>query len=100
MRYIILFLAIILSIKTFGQSDCYKITGLKDPANIVFNKEKIIMFQDKYSNDRGKVLVKVYFIGEPLIKIQRIKSQIRNELITHLITHSFLLSSHALFLQK
>lgn len=83
MKYIILMLMILFSIETFGQSDCYKITGIKDPTNIVFEKEKMIVLDNKYSEDRGKILIKVYFIGEPLIKIQKIKSEKTKEFIAY-----------------
>lgn|SRR5690606_2493600 len=57
---------------------------LKDRSNnIVFKKEKVITLQNMIYEDYGDVLVKVYFLGDTVLKIESIKSNLNNNFIDY-----------------
>ena len=57
---------------------------LKDRTNnIVFKKDKVITLQKVIYEDYGDVLVKAYFLGDTVLKIESIKSNLNNKFIDY-----------------
>ena len=80
MNRLFLLFAFLISSNIFSQEDCFKIERI-DFSKIIFQKEKVILLENQNTGDYGDVLVKVYYFGEPIIKIESIKSDFYNEFI-------------------
>jgi len=66
----------------YSQNECYRIDKL-DFSKIIFEKEKVIFLENQNVADFGNILVKVYFLGETVLKIKSIKSGFYNKFIDY-----------------
>ncbi|MDR0195383.1 MAG: hypothetical protein LBI73_09690 [Myroides sp.] len=75
MRNVFAILIFIMALNSYGQNTMYEISSIKDPDSVTFDKEKEITINSNIYDDFGNVLVKVYFLEEPFIKIKRLESK-------------------------